>query len=191
MLNRRFRGAREPRTLAATELCVGGPAVQPAFSVPIDSPSPRKPMYFNATCLVGLAFLVGCAAPQRPVMDSQQYSFFASGMEMFNRCGASGKVPVETAAFGAWYMQRWLGAFVYDPVRLQSAMSTTAASPTQEQCNQAAMKAETWRIQVQAESASSAAAQADQAAWVRLINSNRSVNTVCNKIGTQTVCTTN
>lgn len=122
-------------------------------------------------------------------MTEEQYRYFSMGWVIYNRCGTSGQMPVETAAYGRTYLQSWAGAFTYDASRMDTWVSAITESPTAAVCNNAAMQAATWKRQVQEQNEMNAINAAQQQQLLNQLNNFGKTNQVyCNSIGTQTIC---
>ena len=118
-------------------------------------------------------------------MTDAEYNSFAGGWALPTKCGASGRLSPEATAFAYTYMQSKLNLFSYDPNRFQQEVAAVLRVPTNEECNQAAVLIATWKQDTQYRNEAIAAQQQQ---WLNLINSNKSNQTYCNSIGTQTIC---
>ena len=134
------------------------------------------------------ALLVGCASAPKPVMPEENYRFFAQKWAALNICGFAGQMPAELAAFGKSHLMSWVSSWTFDVVRMDAMSRTYAQPPSEQLCNQISMDAAGWRQAVQNANVANAQTQANQQQWMNLINSNRSAQTYCNSIGTQTIC---
>lgn len=110
-------------------------------------------------------------------MQDQQYSQFATAWVVANKCGESGKVSADVAGQVMGRMRDYLRSHPYDQARLNQAISNISyKEPSQAECNQMAMSL-----------AANPAPVSVPTPPTPLPN--RPVQTFCNQIGTQTLCT--
>lgn len=121
-------------------------------------------------------------------MPDYQYPQFASNWVSAHRCGESGQTSPETASLAIQYLQSSLGAYTYDAVRLDKViLEMDGLTPTDATCNRMAMEVASVRRRIDQ---NNAAVESNQKAWADVLKSSTPKQTYCNKIGTQTLCTT-
>lgn len=140
-------------------------------------------------CIGAGALLSGCATA-KPDMPSAMYDNFAKAYLAVHRCGTSGQMSPDTAAWAKKMFNYRLSTYTYDNNILNNryqaiAVDSSLSDPPQEVCNQLAMNAAEYQQMVQAHNAQ---VESDRQALDAQIQSGRTVNTYCNKIGTQTFC---
>ncbi|WP_150704039.1 hypothetical protein [Pseudomonas fluorescens] len=134
-----------------------------------------------------LALLSGCATP-KPNMPNSVYENFAQGYAVVQNCGISGQMSPDAALWSKRMLNNKLNTYAFDPAFLEGryqAVNPSLSNPPAEVCNQFAMAAEEYKQRVQA---GNAQVEANARAVESQIQNNRTVNTYCNKIGTQTIC---
>lgn len=137
-----------------------------------------------------LALLGGCASTSKPVMSDAQYSSVAWEWYAVSRCGTGGKMDLDTASLGKAYLQRALDNHAFDANQMQvliNQINQKNVLPTQEQCNDLAMKILDIKRGISLNNENVAA---NQRATQEFINSTKIKNTYCNRIGTSTLCNT-
>lgn len=133
--------------------------------------------------------LAGCASTPRAMLDDGGYESYANSYVGLNSCGSSGKMSPDVAARGLAQIKTNINQYAYYPQRLAVFVENAQRDNepgTQEQCNQLAMAIYGRKQQIDNQNQ---AYQADQAELNRVLN-NRTMQTYCNRVGTQTLCTT-
>lgn len=127
--------------------------------------------------LLSLVALTGCAIKGTPLPDSR-YDDFARSIVGAQRCAEEGHMSIELAAKGWQVMKTNLNSWTYDDYRLRATMDTfyRAEPPPRNICVALAMKI-------------SENTQAPKVTWVEP-TINMPKYTMCNRIGTQTLCST-
>ena len=125
--------------------------------------------------------LVGCATTNQ-VMQEDQYASFARSLYGINHCSESGRLPPDVTAKGINILKNKINTYQYYPERLKAFVELKASEgnvPSDSDCNQLAVI-----IHGQSQ------ANATYNQPIQNYQINQPINTVCNRIGTQTMCTT-
>lgn len=131
--------------------------------------------------------LAGCASAPAPVMTDANYQQTGRTYAALHRCNQDGHISPELAAQGIAHMNQQVSVTSYQPARIEQEIAKyrNAGPIPAEVCRDLAMTVEQWNQQ-------KATNATNQAYWAQqnqqYINSTRSVNTYCNRIGTQTLC---
>lgn len=135
--------------------------------------------------LAGL-ILAGCAT-QRPQMSEDQYQSFARTWATIGFCNNKGWIDSDTAARGQTYVNSAVGTYTFDRDRMGNALAQVgkAAPPSQEDCRMLSMNIHQRKQQIENQNAQNATQQQEAQ---KIINSTKSTQTYCNKIGTQVLC---
>ena len=131
--------------------------------------------------LLGGLLLGGCATANQMMADDQ-YESFARSFYGITQCSDSGRLPADVTAKGINILKGKINTYQYYPERLKAFVELKASegnTPSDADCNQLA---------VIIHSQSQVNATYNQPVQNYQINQPR--NTVCNRIGTQTMCTT-
>ncbi len=138
-------------------------------------------------CAAIIVILAGCASTPKQVMSDKQYYSFALQYTTVNKCGESGQMDVSTASRGLVYLRGSLANFSFDPAAMDTAIGAFASdSPTNAQCNSAAMEILAISRRIDQQNAQTAA---NQKSWADAVNS-MPKRTYCNQIGAQIFCST-
>jgi hypothetical protein len=134
--------------------------------------------------ILGLVVLAGCASA-RPPMSDAAYPTVASDWTTINACGRAGYLDPDTAALGQDMIRTYLMQKTVNQQKLEEAIKASPAQQvTRERCNDFAMGIASRKRQIAIHNAS---VDAEQKATQDAIN-NRPKQTYCNRIGTQTLC---
>jgi hypothetical protein len=150
----------------------------------------KEPEMKSILCAVfaGL-ILMGCAA-QRPQLPDDQYFGFARTWHTIGWCAYKGWMDPATAASGKSYVSATINKYSFDRERLaqedkSSVIAQSLNELTEGDCRNIAVSIQTRKQQIDNQNATTAMQQ--QAAQ-EMINSTKSTQTYCNKIGTQVLC---
>jgi hypothetical protein len=142
----------------------------------------------TALCLLTVALFAGCATQPRPQLAEEQYTALSRAWVATHKCGAAGQMDPATAALGLRYVRATLHAHTFDEARIHSEVAALGSvAPTPADCNAASMQILARKQEIDIHNSwvdSNHQAQQDA------INSTRSKQTYCNKVGTQTFCNT-
>lgn len=136
---------------------------------------------------VGVSVLVlsGCAVT-KPHLSMVQYGQAAAEEFEVEQCGVSGRMALETVALGKTFIRQTLSRYQYDVGMLNESFRNAqrgASTPSYETCNKHAIKI----LAIKQQQASAQATRTNQAAESSSFNFPK--QTICNRIGTQTFCT--
>lgn len=136
--------------------------------------------------LVAGLILAGCAT-QRPVMPDEKYQSFASGWAAVGWCSNQGWIDADTAALGRNYIGNAVSTYTFDRDRMASSIAAVGKTtpPSIENCRELAVTIRARKQQIDNQNATLAI---QQKATQEMINSTKSTQTYCNKIGTQVLC---
>lgn len=104
------------------------------------------------------------------------------------KCGKLGLMGLEVASFGAQYIEGLLTQYTVDPSSMSIAVSAadTAYTVDAAWCNAASMQI---LAKMREAKQRGAVVSAEQKVWTDLANS-QPKRTICNRVGTQTFCST-
>ena len=141
------------------------------------------------TMLLVSGVLVGCATQPKPVMSDAQYTEIGKGWIAIQACTKRGVITPEVSATGQRYMEGVLSYNTYDRSTLNARINwlkKNTSDPTDAECNllAAAIHKKQQQINLHNENVQM---QQDQ---INQMNANLPTQTYCNKLGTQTFCST-
>ena len=130
--------------------------------------------------------LVGCASAPK-VMEEGEYPRFATAWIGLRKCAALGHVSPDTAARGRTFLTASLNTFSYDKNKLESTIQQAQLNmePDKSDCADLAIQVAQTQQRVQIHNAS---VELQRAETQRIIDSTRSKQTYCNRVGNQTFC---
>lgn len=134
--------------------------------------------------------LVGCATAPKPMMPAEKYESFAKLSSLLNQCIRQGWITPDIAASGNRFLIANVNSYNVDVDRLDKNVAwfnEYGQKVTQGDCNQMAATISSRKQTIQANNQSNAY---NQQQTQEFINSTRISNTSCNRIGTQTFCST-
>lgn len=145
--------------------------------------------HLHVLCIAGTALLIGCASAPKPVMPEDQVKVFAHYWVGTIRCGESGRIPAQLAAFGQAHFTNVLNSYSYVPQNITNSINALEGLViTDQKCNQLAVYLYSIKADINKKS-DDAAYRANE--YKSLIDSMpKTKNTYCNQIGTQTFCST-
>ena len=131
--------------------------------------------------------LVGCAATPKPELADSMYSEVGQLLVAGQRCASAGYMSTEDASLLTTYTTSHLNTFSFSNERVQqSAMRARMLPVTKDYCVEQAINVATRKRQIQNHNASVEQSRADTQ---RAIDSRPKQN-YCNRIGSQTMCST-
>ena len=143
-----------------------------------------KPFRIVPFILLALG-VVGCATT-KPQLPEEKYSLFAQAYAGFERCALLGHISTEIAAQGQQAGLRILNQYSFDPSKVTAEVSKTKEfdDPTKEWClsNELSIRR---TVQNTAQTQNQTQQQSPQN-YMPVIPH----QTHCNRVGTQTLCTT-
>jgi hypothetical protein len=138
---------------------------------------------------VAAAALTGCASAPKPIMSLDEQSKGGFLMAGLNQCTANGMMDAYIASRGRGFLESRLNKFAYDPANVQAGFDKAMRSgkePSRADCASMAITVHTWIGEVNAVNEREAR---DRQIMQDAVN-NRPRNTYCNRVGTQTLCST-
>jgi hypothetical protein len=141
------------------------------------------------TLLISLGFLttMGCAT-QRPQMPDEKYVTFANAWNIVGYCAYKGWMDADTAARGKTYISSAINTYAYsqeDMVDTIKGGASRLKDVSMETCRMVAVDIQTRKQQIANQNIQ---ADIQQREIQNMINSTKSTNVYCNKIGTQVLC---
>lgn len=140
-------------------------------------------------CIVMTA-LTGCAATPKPQLTDKQAKDLAFSLHAVKRCGETGQIPADVAAYGISHLQRSLASYSYDAVTFNAYLAENSNRTFyNKDCNTVAM-----HIHQAKDKAASQKEQAEYTAQTykelgNMMNPPTS-RTYCYQVGAQTLCST-
>lgn len=130
--------------------------------------------------------LSGCAT-QKPQMPDEKYPGFARTWAAIGYCANQGWIDADTAARGRTYVGAAVDTYLFNRDRMAAAITAVGKTspPSQENCRALAVDVQTRKQQIDNQNATAAI---QQKTTQDMINSTKSTQTYCNKIGTQVFC---
>lgn len=130
-----------------------------------------------------VALLGGCAT-SKPPLPEDRYVELAQNWLGINACGETGKIDAATASLGKTYVENEINRFNWDEVKFNTTQERYKnLNASQEYCNKAAMSIHALSNKFRAANSTPAAPSIPTPTY-------RPTQTYCNKIGTQTLCST-
>lgn len=148
-------------------------------------------MLWNRIILTSLftILLIGCASRPRAELSDFGYQYASQAYATVQRCGIAGYIDPGTASLGTMYVKaKYFTGVSVDQARFSGAVQQllNSARPTTEECNQLAMDIHQRKREIGAHNEMVKASEEE----LRNITNNRPKQTYCNRVGTQTLCTT-
>ena len=137
--------------------------------------------------------VAGCAtsvASQKRNMTTEEHKQYVVQLEGTRLCGQLGLMDLDTASRGIAYLTNAAEGYVMDPyyIDLLTKRVLSDVPPSSKTCNSFAMHILDRKRQIDQ---NNAVVNANIRAADDLVRSTTPTRTYCNKIGTQTLCTTN
>jgi len=151
------------------------------------------PHFFRGTAmklltLLASIVLVGCATTPKPELSDADYTKYSTSWVGLNYCNSKGWISPELAASGKRILISTIQRYSYNAERFDreaSYVDKRDSAPTTADCNTLAMHISEQKQRTDSINQANAYNQQQEQAF---INSTKSVNTYCNKIGAQTFC---
>ena len=136
--------------------------------------------------LLTLLVLTGCSTTL-PDLPEQQYAISARGVAGFNKCAEQGHMSTALAAKGIQYVKNSLQQHNFSVQRLDYEYAIYVnRSVSRADCSSLAIKVETVSQEIDRDNQKVAQ---ENKVWEEMAKSNKSTQTTCSKIGSQTYCT--
>ena len=153
---------------------------------------PRSMKTFSTlACITGIVLLTGCAAAPTPkkVMTGEDYRNFSRMRIGIEKCSESGRIDIATTARSLTVIDSTIERYDYEPgVLRQYYVRHSSETPNDSDCRSLAVIVEQNRQRTEAQNQANAAAAQTNQSFINPIP--RSTQTYCNRIGTQTLCST-
>lgn len=129
--------------------------------------------------------LAGCATTTKPWMSDAEYESYSTAYFTVTKCGESGKIPSSIAAQGLSRLKQNINTYSYFPERLSAYFelkNSEGTLPSKGDCNNVAISIQE---HTQGNTTYNQGIQGNQKYQVELPK-----RTICNQVGTQTMCST-
>ena len=131
--------------------------------------------------------LVGCASAPKPELPDSTYAQLGTDWVATQKCAVEGLITADTAAQRRGQFHAYLGKFTHDSQRVARSIASAERTVAVDRayCTELAIQVATRTRQIQNQNAATEQFRAENQ---RIIDSTKSKQTYCNRIGTQTFC---
>lgn len=137
--------------------------------------------------LLLITLLAGCATATKPALPEHEYTALPRAMAAIEKCGQTDLIPIDLVAWGRSYSGNFLSRHTYDAQRIQQSYTgfEQSINPSAADCKEL----HTQLLMRKQREDKAVVTRSQQQEEPSVFTPTR--RTHCNKIGTQTFCTTN